>query len=73
MISITTKVSYPKTADKKKAYQLYLKNTKKKIKAIETKGKKAEVHFSNEGEVITTSFKGNGDLVKKIQKVMFGK
>ncbi len=73
MISITTKVTYPKTADKKKAYQLYLKNIKKKIKTIETKGKKAEVHFSNEGEVITTTFKGNKEVVKNIKKVMFGK
>jgi len=73
MINITTKISYPKTADEKKAYQLYLKNTKKKIKAIKTKGKKAEVHFYTEGPVIKTTFAGNKDLVKQIKKAVFGR
>jgi len=73
MINITSKVTYPKHADKKAAYQSYLKNIKRKIKAVDMKGKKANVHFTCDGEVFRTEFKGSKVLITKIQKVIFGK
>ena len=72
MIEISTRISYPKGKDKNTAYKSYIKNLKKRIKAIETKGKKASVHFTNENDIICADFGGNKDLVKKMQKVIYG-
>lgn len=72
MINITTKMSYPKGKDKNHAYKLYLKNLKKRINAVDTKGKKASVHFTCEKDIISADCGGNKELVKKIEKVIYG-
>lgn len=73
MIKFTSKLTYPKNADSKTAYQSYIKNIKKAIKQVDMAGKEAHVHFECDGKVITTDFSGNRALTNKIKKVIFGK
>ncbi len=73
MIKFTSKLTYPKNADSKTAYQSYIKNIKKAIKQVDVAGKEATVHFECVGKVISTEFSGNRALTNKIKKVIFGK
>lgn len=73
MIKFTSKLTYPKNADSKTAYQSYIKNIKKAIKQVDVAGKEATVHFACDGKVITTEFSGSKALTNKIKKVIFGK
>jgi len=72
VIKFTSKLTYPKNADSKAAYQSYIKNIKKAIKKVDIPGKEAHVHFACDGKVVTTDFSGNRALINKIKKVIFG-
>jgi len=71
MIKFSSKLTYPKADDSKKAYQLYIKNLKKKLKTVDDKKKTANVHFTCDGSVIRTEVSGSKDLVAKIEKIIY--
>jgi len=72
MVTVTSKITYPKNADSKKAYSQYITNLKKTIKNVNVK-KPASVHLTCDGKVVSAEFKGNGVSIKSIKKAMFGK
>lgn len=71
MITFSSKVTYPKNADSKTAYRQHINNLKKKIKNVDMPGKKAAVHFSCDGKVISTDITGDRVLKNKIYKAIF--